>query len=70
MEFEDEIIGSNFEAVMQVMSHALKEYDQIVALAASEFFASMVQVWFMAALDDLHDESLKVKVDAIKAWLP
>lgn len=24
----------------------------------------------MAALDDLHDESLKAKVDAIKAWLP
>lgn len=42
MEFEDEIIASNLQAVMQVMTQALKEYDQVVALAASEFFASMV----------------------------
>jgi len=42
MEFEDEIILTNLQSVMQMMTQALKEYDQIIALAASEFFASMV----------------------------
>ena len=49
-----------------MMTQALKEYDQIVALAASEFFASMVQVWFTAAFDDASDPAMAQKVDQIK----
>jgi len=53
-----------------MMTQALKEYDQIVALAASEFFASMVQVWFTAAFDDASDPAMAQKVDQVKQWLP
>ena len=63
MEFEDEIVLANLQAVMQMMTQALKEYDQVVALAASEFFASMVQVWFTAAFDNASDPTMTQKVD-------
>ena len=53
---------------MQIMTHALKEYDQILARASSEFCASMIQVWFMASYSD--DESDASKVDQVKQWLP
>ena len=46
MEFHEEEVGKNLEAVMQTMVSALKQYDQTVALAASEFFGSLVQVYF------------------------
>ena len=50
MEFEDEIVKANLQPVLQVMTQALKEYDQVVALASCEFFASMIQVWFTMAI--------------------
>ena len=52
MQFEDEIVLANLQHTLQIMTQALKEYDQVVSLAASEFFALMVQVWFMAAYAD------------------
>ena len=55
---------------MQTMTQALKEYDQIIALSASEFFASLVQVWFTAAHEDASNLTLNQKVDQIKLWLP
>ena len=58
------------QPVLQTMTQALKEYDQVIALAASEFFASLVQVWFTAALDDDSDPTLSQKVDLVKQWLP
>jgi hypothetical protein len=39
-------------------------------LAASEFFASLVQVWFTAAHDDASNPTLNQKVDQMKQWLP
>ena len=42
MEFESEIVQVNLQPTIEVMIHALKEYDQILALAASEFLASMI----------------------------
>ena len=52
------------------MTHALKEYDQILALAASEFCASMIQVWFMASFSDANDPDMASKVAQVKQWLP
>ena len=62
MEFEDEIVLANLQPVMQIMTLALKEYDQILALAASEFCASMIQVWFMASFSDANDPEIASKV--------
>lgn len=42
MEFESDIVQVNLQPTIEVMIHALKEYDQILALAASEFLASML----------------------------
>ena len=70
LEFEDEVILANLQSVMQTMTKALKEYDQVIALAASEFFASLVQVWFTAAHDDASNPTLNQKVDQMKQWLP
>ena len=50
LQFEDHIILANLQSVMQTMTQALKEYDQVVALAACEFFSTMVQVWFTMAV--------------------
>lgn len=63
MEFMDEVVFANLQPVLQMMTQALKEYDQVVALAASEFFASMIHVWFTLAMDDANDETMSQKVD-------
>ena len=70
MQFEDEIVLANLQLTLQIMTQALKEYDQMVALAASEFYALMVQVWFMAAYVDTQDPQMATKVDQFKQWLP
>ena len=48
------------------MTQALKEYDQIVALASCEFFATMVQVWFTQAILDEQDQTMAQKVEVVK----
>ena len=42
LEFESEILEANLRPTLQVMLQALKHYDQVLALTASEFFASMI----------------------------
>ena len=67
MEFECDIIGANLQPTLQVMIEALKTYDQVLALAASEFLASMIQVWFMLAEQGSEQESATTEL--VKACL-
>jgi len=67
MEFESEIVLAHLQPTLQVMLRALQQYDQKLALSASEFFANMVQVWFTVAQGE---ETSPQARDHVLQWLP
>ena len=51
------------------MVQALQEKDQLVGLAASEFWSGLVQVWLYNQVDETDPQEV-IKRDGVKSFLP
>ena len=69
LDFEEQVIYDNLTIVLQTMVQALYERDQLVGLAASEFWGGLVQVWLYNQVDDT-DPQEQIKRDGVKSFLP
>ena len=56
LDYNDEVIESNLQAVLEMMYNALTEQDPMVSLAACEFWSGVVQIWF-TSLSASEDET-------------
>ena len=68
LEFQQEVIYANLQPVLTTMVQALQEKDQVVGLAASEFWSGLVMIWLYNI--EQTDPQEAAKREAVQGFLP